>query len=41
MKITSVSVKKLYTYGNYENISFGYTADVQEGEDVTSFELPF
>lgn len=33
MKITEVSVRRLFTYGEYKNISFGYTGTLDEGED--------
>lgn len=33
MKITSVSVRRLFSFGQYENMSIGYTADIIDGED--------
>lgn len=33
MKITSVEFRKLITYGHYENMAIGATAQVGEGED--------
>lgn len=32
MKIKTIEVRRLYTFGNYENISFGYTANLGENE---------
>lgn len=32
MKITKVNFKRVFSYGNYENVQFGYEAEVADGE---------
>lgn len=34
MKIEKVEIRRLYTFGQFKNISFGYTASVDENEDA-------
>ncbi len=34
MKIEKIEVRRLYTFGQFKNISFGYTAVIDDGEDV-------
>ncbi len=38
MNINEVSIKRLYTYGQYQNISFGYTATVNDGENADTIK---
>lgn len=34
MKIKTIEVRRTHTFGNYENISLSYVADLDDGEDV-------
>ena len=39
MKITQVHVRRLFTHGDYQNTSFGYTADVEQGDSAESVKM--
>ena len=36
MNIKTVEVRRLFSFGNYENITIGYTAEVEAGEDPSN-----